>query len=965
MNYSARLLASASALVLLFSSFNDDGHKAKLVEKISRKGNEIVIPFERYELPNGLTLLVHEDHSDPIVHVDVTYHVGSAREQEGRSGFAHFFEHMMFQGSDHVADEEHFKTVSEAGGTLNGSTTTDRTNYFETMPSNQLEKALWLESDRMGFLIDAVTQPKFEVQRGTVKNERGQNYDNRPYGLVGEKTDAALFPQGHPYSWPTIGYIEDLNRVDVNDLKKFFMRWYGPNNAVLTVAGDVKPADVVKLVEKYFGPIPRGPEVQRMAKVTPALDKDRFIAYEDRIRFPLLSIAWPAVDEGDPDQTPLEALAYILAGDKNSIFYQKFVKTQTARAANVYVASRELCGSFRTVITAYPGKTLGQMDSVVKAAFQEFEKTGVKDSDIKTFQNTGEMDLINSLTSVRGKAAELAQYFTFMGDANYIGKVVASYNKLTKQDVMRVYEKYIKGKPAVYLSVYPQGKSDIVAHPTNFTPLPRRIDLPEGEEYKHLVYNKPKDTFDRNQKPAAGPTPLVSVPDYWQMNFPNGLKTIGVNNNEVPLVTFSINLKAGHRQEEFAKAGIASLCAKMLDESTTKHTAEEISEQLGMLGSSASFSSDRDELVLNVISLKKNLPATMKIVEEMFTSPKFDAKEFDTDKKQTLEAIANNVTQPTVISDNVYNKLIYGDKSILSIPEMGNEETVKSITLEEVKKYYSDHYSPGITKVVVVGDIDKTQFLTQIDFLKKMEKKEVALKKDVTASTNGAKTKIYLVNKDKAAQSVIRMGEVTGLKYDATGEYFRANVMNYCLGGAFNSRINLDLREKRAWTYGAKSSFNSDQEAGVFTAYAPVRINASDSSLIDLVQIMKEYHDKGITPQELEFTKKSMTLNDALKYETLGQKAGFVKRILDYNLDKNYVKKQAEIINSLTKAEVDALAKKYIVTDNMFILLVGDKKVVYPGLAKLGYEIVELDTNGQVLNPEKTEGPAGMPGKQK
>ncbi|WP_278248429.1 M16 family metallopeptidase [Niastella populi] len=254
--------------------YNQANAQTKLVEKITRKGSELVIPYEKYTLPNGLTLVVHEDHSDPIVQVDVTYHVGSAREQIGKSGFAHFFEHMMFQGSDHVKDEEHFKMVTDAGGTLNGSTNRDRTNYYETVPANQLEKMLWLEADRMGFLLDAVTQKKFEVQRATVKNERGQNYDNRPYGLVGEVTARNLYPYGHPYSWLTIGYIEDLNRVDVNDLKNFFLRWYGPNNATVTVGGDVKTADVVKLVEKYFGSIPRGPEVEKVVVPAVVLDKD-------------------------------------------------------------------------------------------------------------------------------------------------------------------------------------------------------------------------------------------------------------------------------------------------------------------------------------------------------------------------------------------------------------------------------------------------------------------------------------------------------------------------------------------------------------------------------------------------------------------------------------------------------------------------------------------------------------------
>src|ERR671921_2980263 len=288
------MMKNILAYIILFLTPTIVLSQAKLVEKVVKKGDELVIPFEKYILPNGLTLIVHEDHSDPVVHVDVTYHVGSAREEIGKSGFAHFFEHMMFQGSDNVADEQHFKIFTQAGGTLNGTTNRDRTNYFETVPANQLEKALWLEADRMGLLLDAVTQKKFEIQRSTVKNERGQNYDNRPYGLVGEFTSKNLYPYGHPYSWMTIGYLEDLNRSDVNDLKNFFLRWYGPNNAVLTIGGDVKPAEVVKLVEKYFGSIPKGPEVKPSVVPSVTLTGNRYVSYVDNYaRLPLLAIAYP------------------------------------------------------------------------------------------------------------------------------------------------------------------------------------------------------------------------------------------------------------------------------------------------------------------------------------------------------------------------------------------------------------------------------------------------------------------------------------------------------------------------------------------------------------------------------------------------------------------------------------------------------------------------------------------------
>jgi len=954
-------------ILLSGNSFAGDGNKAKLVEKIDRKGNEIIIPYSRYLLPNGLTLIIHEDHSDPIVHVDVMYHVGSDREQEGRSGFAHFFEHMMFQGSEHVGNSQHFKIVNEGGGTLNGNTNTDRTDYFETIPTNQLEKALWLEADRMGFLLDSVTQLKFEVQRGTVKNERNQRYDNRPYGLVEEKTVAALFPEGHPYSWPTIGFIEDLNRVNVTDLKNFFLRWYGPNNAVLTIAGDIKPEQVIGLVEKYFGPIPRGKDVAPMTKRPAVLDKDRYISYEDRVRNPELDITWPAVCENDPDETALEALCSVLSGDKNSVFYQKFIKTQIARNANVFPDPRELAGTVRIKVTAFPGKTLAQIDSMVKAALTEFEKQGAKDADLVKFKNSYESDLINSMTSVQGKASQLSHDFTMLGNANYTRVSLERVKNLKKEDLMRVYQKYIKDKPAVYLSIYPQGKPDLADKPDNFTPPVRRTDLPESDEYKNLVYNKAKDDFNRNIQPSAGIPPMVAVPDFWKEKFPNGMKLIGVKNNEVPLVNITISLQAGHRQEDLDKAGIASLCARLLDESTLKHSAEEINDQLDMLGSTVTFSSSRDDISLNISSLTKNLGATLKIAEEMLGSPKFDNTEFETDKNQMLEAIASNSTQPNVIASNVYNKLLYGEKNILSVPDIGTEASVKSISLEDVKKYYSDHYAPSIAEAVVVGDVEKADILAKLNFLKEWKDKPITLKQNSQEKASDGKLKIYLVNKDKAPQSVVQMGELTGLKFDTDGEYFKASTMNFSLGGTFNSRINMDLREKKAFTYGAMSRFGSDKYDGEFTITAPVRANSTDSTLMDLVSILKEFKENGIHPEELDFTKKCMTLSEALKYETFRDKSRFLKRILDYNLDRDYVKKQTTVLNGLTKADLDQLAIKYLNLDRMLILVVGDKKNIYPGLSKLGYEIVELDANGNPVAPaeRKSEGPAGINGKGK
>jgi zinc protease len=920
----------------------------KMIEKVTKKPGEIIIPYEKWVLPNGLTIVVSEDHSDPILYFDVTYHVGSNREQVGRSGFAHFFEHMMFQGSEHIADEMHFKTISEVGGTMNGSTNTDRTNYFETVPSNNLEKMMWLESDRMGFLLDSVTQPKFEIQRATVKNERGQRVDNQPYGLADEKTSEALFPYGHPYSWSTIGYIEDLNRVDVGDLKRFFMRWYGPNNATLTVAGDVDPAAVIKLAEKYFGSIPRGPEVKNLAKQPAVLDKDRFISYEDNIRFPLLLVTLPSVPRYDNDEAALDALGSILAEDKNSIFYQNFVKKQYAYKIDVGNSSDEIAGIFQFALYAKPNKSLAQMDSLLHASFSEFEKRGVTDEDLKKFKSNYESNLIRSLGSVQRKGSKLAAYQTYANNPNQIKLDMQCYMKITKEDVMRVYNQYIKNKPAVYLSVIPKGKSQGILKPNNFEPPKRNPeDGKESAEYKNLAYNKAVSSFDRNKKPASGPNPVVKVPALWTENFPNGIKAIGMTNDELPTVNITVSMEIGHRSDELAKSGLSALTANMLNESTLLHTPEQLSDMLNSMGSSVTISGGEEEITMNVSSLTKNLDATLKIANEILFQPKFDKNDFNRLKEEQIQTINNQITQPTVIAGNVYKKLLYGKGHILSTPLIGTKESVASITLDDVKKFYADNFSPSIAKVVVVGDVSKEAVLAKLEFLKTWPAKEVK-KKEQPATPAIDKTRIYFVNKDNAAQSEIRIGYLA-MPYDATGEFYKTQLSNFAVGGAFTSRINLFLREKKGWTYGAGSVFTGTKYPGPFIAYGGIKAEATDSAVVEFMKKIKAYADSGITDEELSFTKNSIGLKDALAYETNAQKAGFIKRILDYNLSKDFVDKQQEILKNISKADIDAIAKKNLPYNNMVIVVVGDRAKYLEHVKKLGYEVVELDADGNQL----------------
>lgn len=922
--------------------------QARLVQKVTRKGTEVAIPFEKYVLPNGLTLIIHEDHSDPVVHVDVTYHVGSAREEIGKSGFAHFFEHMMFQGSDNVEKGEHFKVITEAGGTLNGTTNRDRTNYFETVPSNQLEKMLWLEADRMGFLLDAVTQEKFENQRSTVKNERGQNYDNRPYGLVSEFASKNLYPYGHPYSWLTIGYIEDLNRVNVNDLKNFFLRWYGPNNATLTVGGDVNPAEVVKLAEKYFGSIPKGPAVEKTVLAPVKMDKDRYVSYVDNFaRAALLVKVFPTVPDYHADVPALTCLAQILGQGKNSTFYQEMVKNQRVLQATTNSQHSELAGEFYIQVVPFPGKSLAYADSLVREAMLAFEKRGVTDEDIAKFKGGIESQYLNRLQTVSGKVSQLAAFETFTGNPDMVGELLRRYLAVTKEDVMRAYQTYIRNKPSVTVSVLNKGGEKLIAAADNYQVDPAGYKAP-SYGYEGLTYNKPKDNFDRSKVPGNGPNPTVKVPPVWKKDLGNGIRAMGTANTELPVVTMFVTIPGGHltQANDTGKLGLSGMTAAMMNEDTKNFTAEQMSLELQKLGSSINVRSDLDEMTFQLQCLKKNLDKTLALLEERMLNPRFTQEAFSRLQKQQLESFKQQKSQPSSVADQVWNRVSFGT-NMLGLSQAGTETSVKSLTLADVQAHYDNWMTSQGAKVVVVGDITQAEIEPKLAFLKKLPNKKTVVPSP-TATAPKAKGKIYVVDIPKAAQTEFRVGYVTGMKYDATGEYYRAGLMNYPLGGSFNSIINFNLRETRGWTYGARSGFSSDQYTGRFQFSSGIRADATDSALTDLLKDMRDYSEKGVKPEDLAFTKSAIGQRDALAYESVFQKAVFLERLQQYNLPTSFVDQQNKILKDITKAEIDALARKWIQVDKMDILLVGDKSKFMSALPKYGREVVELDVDGNV-----------------
>lgn len=939
-----------TASILLFTATASFAQSPKLVEAVTKKGTDLVIPYQKYKLSNGLTVILTEDHSDPIVHVDVTYHVGSAREEIGKSGFAHFFEHMMFEGSDHVKSGDHFKIVSNSGGDLNGSTNNDRTNYYETAPSNQLEKMLWLESDRMGFLLDAVTQKKFEIQRSTVKNERGQNYDNRPYGLANETVSRVLYPYGHPYSWLTIGYVEDLNSVNVNDLKRFFLRWYGPNNATLTIGGDINVKQTLAWVQKYFGDIPSGPTVAPTILPAPVLNADKYISYTDNYaRQPLLYMVFPGVKMYDKDMAALDALSMIIGGGENSLLYKNFIKTAKAGSVAMFSNNQELAGTIGVQVLPFAGLTLNDARKMVKLTFEEFEKRGVTDEDLAMFKGSSEAAAIGALSSISGKVSELAAAQTFTGSPNQIGKELAKIRRVTKADVIRVYNQYIKGKACVTLSILPKNAELKPAGEDNFVMDKSKYKAPDYG-YNGLTYKKAQDVFDRGAEPGSGANPVVKVPPHWKASTANGIQIIGSSNNEIPTVSLTLSFKGGGQMaaKDPAKAGLPNIVAAMLNEDTKILSKEQISSKLDVLGSRIRVSASGTNISFNVYSLKKNLDQTLDILQQRLFSPKFTQQSLDRIKKQTIQNLQNAKTQPANIASTVFNKLLFGKDNIRTYGLSGTEETVNQITLADVQSFYNNYFAPNIANIVIVGDLTETSAKAKLAFLSSWKTKKVEIP-DSPQPTEAPQTKtIYIVDVPRAAQSEIRFGYYTGVNYDATGVFYRMTAANYALGGAFNSRLNMDLREEKGWTYGASSNFSGNKFDGTFTAGAGVRAAATDSAAMEFVKEIRNYAKDGIEPAELTFTKSSIGQSDALNYETNEQKAAFLYRIQEYNLSSDFVAKQIDILNKLTKAEVDELAKKYLDVDKMTMLIVGDKSSFLPGLKDSGYTIIELDADGKI-----------------
>ena len=911
------------------------------------------VKVTEFRLKNGLRVILHEDHSTPIVGVNLWYHVGSKNEVPGKTGFAHLFEHMMFQGSKNY-DDDFFKPIQEAGGTLNGSTNPDRTNYFEIVPSNFLELALFMEADRMGGLLDVINETKLANQRDVVKNEKRQNYDNRPYGLIGAKINETLYPANHPYHWLTIGSLEDLTAASMEDVKDFFRRYYTPRNASLAIAGDFNPAEARRLVEKHFGKIASGPPVTRPTVAQPVLTESKEIVMQDRVAFPRLYLVWPTKPAYDKDEAATDTLANILGGGKSSRLYKTLVyDRQIAQDVSSNNAALEIAGRFQITATARPGKTLEELESAINTEIEKIKKDGPTQDEVDRSYNATEAAFIFGIQTVQGKNDQLNQYATYVGKPSYFQQDLDRYRRVTPADVKRVANTYLINH-RLKASVVPRGRErdTSAAPPAETAPPPTASSAPAQGA---------KRSTDESRKwklPTPKADPRLTLPQVQRHQLSNGLEVVVVEHHELPVVTMNLVVKSGSAADPQNRAGLASLTADLLDEGTKKRNSLEISNALTDIGARLGTSADWDSNSTSITTLTRHLDRALDIYADVITNPALDDDELKRARARRLSIVKQQRDDASAIASVVYASILYGRNHPYGHPAIGDEDSLKEIKAADVRRFYETFYRPNNATLIVVGDVKSATLLPQLERAFGGWQRADVPTIEIRNAQARAQAGLYIVDRPGSAQSVINIGQVGVAR--STPDYFPLLVLNTMLGGQFVSRVNLNLREDKGYTYGARTSFDYRRGPGPFAASAGVFTKVTKESVAEFLKELRGVRGEiPITQKELEFAKQAIIRGYPRGFETPGQIANRLGDVVLYGLPDDYFNNYIQRVRAVTLSDVQRVANRYLDPSKMAILVVGDRKLIEPGLRSLdavGTTITFVDMEGKPVAVRTVDG---------
>lgn len=904
---------------------------------------EFTVEYEKITLENGLEVIFHQDNSDPVTAVALTFHVGSSRELEGKTGFAHLFEHLLFLESENLGKGGLDKMSSRIGGSgANGSTSRDRTNYFQTVPNDALEKMIWAEADKLGYFINTVTEAVVAKEKQVVKNEKRQGVDNQPYGHANYVVDKNMYTEGHPYNWQVIGSLEDLQNATLDDVKEFYNKWYVPNNATLVIAGDFDVEQAKEWVYKYFNEIPRGEEISPLQDQPISLSETKKLLYEDNFaRLPELRMVWPGVDLYHPDSYPLDILTQLLSNGKKAPL-NKVLIDEKELTSNVFLrnSNSEIAGEISLIVRAFPNTELNNVESAVYDAFAKFEKEGFSEADLNRIKAGIETQFYNGLSSVLGKAFNLAQYNIFADNPGYINEDIKKTLAVTKEDVLRVYDQYIKDNNFIATSFVPQGQADLALNDSELAEVAEEAITSSGanESFtlpEETAYERTPSSFDRSIEPPYGNSPNVTVPNVWEDEFSNGLSIHGIENTELPLVQFELKIDGGLLLDEPNKVGVANLVADLMSRGTANKTPEELEEAIDELGASININSGQQSISITGNTLSKNYSKTMALVQEILLEPRWDETEFELAKQSTLSQIASQSANPNSIATNAYNKLLYGEENILSNNPIGTVSSVELITIDDLKAYYNDNFSPNLASFLVVGSVTNKEVLKSLSRIEtNWSSKNLSLP-ELNFPDAPSESQVYFYDVPDAKQSVIRFGYLAMPETDP--DFYSATVMNYILGGGgFASRFTQELREGKGYTYGIRSGFNGSELPGSFTISSGVRTNVTYESAALVKEILENYPDT-FSEQDLETTKSFLLKSNARRFETLGAKLNMLEIMSDYGWSPSYVKEREQIVKDITIDRISELAEEYANPNKMIYLVVGDAKTQLDRLEALGF----------------------------